>query len=51
VATFRAIAETRITTPGVLAAVDQGEKHLLHVADKGGLLQVFVVDELYEKCK
>jgi DNA-binding beta-propeller fold protein YncE len=51
VATFRAIERDKITTPGVLAAVDQGEKHLLHVADKGGLLQVFVVDELYEKCK
>ncbi len=51
VATFRAIAETRITTPGVLAAVDHEGKHLLYVVDKGGLLQVFVVDELYEKCQ
>jgi DNA-binding beta-propeller fold protein YncE len=51
VATFRAIDVIKITPPGVLAAVDQGEKHLLYVVDKGSLLQVFVVDELYEKCK
>lgn len=49
-ATFRAIAETRITMPGVIAAVDQADKHLLYVADKGGLLQGFVADEFYALC-
>nr|BAL57428.1 surface antigen [uncultured Acetothermia bacterium]BAL59810.1 surface antigen [Candidatus Acetothermum autotrophicum] len=51
VETFRAISETRITMPGVLAAVDHEGKHLLYVVDKGGLLKVFVVDSIYEKCQ
>lgn len=49
-AAFRAIAGTRITMPGVIAAVDPGSQHLLYVVDKGGILQVFVVDELYRLC-
>lgn len=48
--TFRAIAGTRITMSGVIAAVVHEGKLLLYVADKGGILQVFVVDELYRLC-
>lgn len=42
--TFRAIAGTRITMSGVIAAVVHEGRLLLYVTDKGGILQVFVVD-------
>jgi YVTN family beta-propeller protein len=47
--TFRAIAPSRITPPGVIAAVDHQGKHLLYVADKGGILQIFVMDWAYSQ--
>jgi YVTN family beta-propeller protein len=47
--TFRAIAPTIITAPGVIAAVDHQGKHLLYVADKGGILQIFVMDWAYSQ--
>jgi YVTN family beta-propeller protein len=47
--TFRAIAPTIITAPGVIAAVDHQGKHLLYVADKGGRLQIFVMDWAYSQ--
>lgn len=47
--TFRAIDENRITTPGVLKTLDYKGVHLLYVPDKGGLLQVFVMDVIYIK--
>jgi YVTN family beta-propeller protein len=47
--TFRAIAPSRITMLGVIAAVDHQGKHLLYVADKGGILQVFVMDWVYSQ--
>jgi DNA-binding beta-propeller fold protein YncE len=50
VGAFRAIPETKITMPGVLAAVDFEGKHLLYVADKGGILQVFDVSAVYDLC-
>jgi DNA-binding beta-propeller fold protein YncE len=45
--TFRAIDENRITPPGVLKALDYKGDHLLYVPDKGGILQVFVMDSVY----
>jgi DNA-binding beta-propeller fold protein YncE len=47
--TFRAIAPTIITVPGVIAAVDHQGKHLLYVADNRGILQIFVMDWAYSQ--
>jgi len=47
--TFRAIAPTIITAPGVIAAVDHQGKHLLYVADNRGILQIFVMDWAYSQ--
>jgi DNA-binding beta-propeller fold protein YncE len=47
---FRAIAATRITMPGVLAAVNHQGQQLLYVPDKGGFLQVFDVSSVSQTC-
>jgi DNA-binding beta-propeller fold protein YncE len=47
---FRAIPETRITMPGVLAAVNHQGQQLLYVPDKGGSLQVFDVSSVSQTC-